>query len=86
VLCSSGHIQTLVCPPDNPKSKYFTGEELPPTAEEWKAGATERSGSWWGRWFEWLEPRSGNLVAAPRQLGNRAHPVVEAAPGTYVHG
>jgi polyhydroxyalkanoate synthase len=86
VLCSSGHIQTLVCPPDNPKSKYFTGEELPPTADEWKAGATERSGSWWGRWFDWLEPRSGNLVAAPRQLGNRAHPVVEAAPGTYVHG
>ena len=86
VLCSSGHVQTLVNPPDNPRSRYFTGAELPPTAEEWKSGATEHQGSWWGRWFEWLGPRAGALVARPRQLGNRAHPVLEPAPGSYVHG
>ena len=85
VLCSSGHVQTLVNPPDNPKARYFTGTELPPTAEEWRAGATEHHGSWWGRWFEWLGPRSGPQVAAPRQLGNRSHPVLEPAPGSYVH-
>jgi polyhydroxyalkanoate synthase len=86
VLCSSGHIQTLVSPLDNPRSRYFTGDDLPPTAEAWRAGADEHEGSWWGHWFEWLEPRAGALVAAPRQLGNRAHPVLEPAPGSYVHG
>ena len=94
VLCASGHIQTLVCPTDNPKAKYLTGE-LPEgggvegsesSARAWQETATPHVGSWWGHWLGWLETRSGSEVAAPKRLGNRRYPAREAAPGSYVIG
>ena len=41
-------------------------------------------GSWWPDYAEWLAGRSGELVAAPRSLGSRAHRALAKAPGTYV--
>jgi poly[(R)-3-hydroxyalkanoate] polymerase subunit PhaC len=84
VLGSSGHIQTLVCPPDNPKARYFTNAELPADPEAWRSSATEHKGSWWTPFAAWLAERSGARRAAPKKLGNRAHPVLVPAPGTYV--
>ncbi len=84
VLVGSGHIQTLVCPRDNPKAKYFTNSNRAETAEQWKAEATQRQGSWWGHWLEWMAPRAGQLINPPKRLGNRNHPAREAAPGQYV--
>ncbi|QUQ63688.1 alpha/beta fold hydrolase [Kutzneria sp. CA-103260] len=83
-LSSSGHIQSILNPPGNPKSKYYRNPELPESAEEWKDGATTVSGSWWPRWMEWLGQRSEDLVAAPKNLGNDQHAPLEAAPGSYV--
>ena len=91
MLAGSGHVQTLVAPPDNPKARYLTGpgsgdDSRPPGAEAWKARATEHAGSWWGHWLDWLAPRSGPKVDAPAELGSAEHPATDPAPGSYVHG
>ena len=85
VLANTGHIQTLICPPGNPRSRYWVGSEPGPDPDAWKAGAEERTGSWWEHWAEWIIPRSGEQKPAPAELGNDVHPVLGNAPGTYVH-
>jgi len=85
ILSSSGHIQSLINPPGNPKSKFFTNSSATDDPEEWLAGAVPTAGTWWSHWGEWLKKRSGKQRAAPAALGSRKHPPREAAPGTYVH-
>jgi polyhydroxyalkanoate synthase len=86
VLSSSGHIQAIVNPPSNTRSSYLTRPGDPaPTAEEWIAGATRQTGSWWNHWTAWLTERSGDERSAPVVLGGADHPPLEAAPGRYVH-
>jgi polyhydroxyalkanoate synthase len=84
VLSSSGHIQSLINPPGNPKAKYFEGTDLPPDPDAWLASAKQVSGSWWELWRQWLAARSGEMRSAPTELGNLRHPPGVAAPGTYV--
>lgn len=85
VLNSSGHVQSLVCPPNNFKAKYFTNPRLEATPEQWLASATEHKGTWWDHWLEWLERRSGELRPAPEAMGSGKLPPLCPAPGTYVH-
>jgi polyhydroxyalkanoate synthase len=84
VLSSSGHVQSLLNPPGNPKARFFVNPALPQTADEWLAGAAERSGSWWDHWREWLAARSGPQRAAPAALGSERHRPGTPAPGRYV--
>ena len=84
VLSSSGHIQSLINPPGNPKAKYYLNPELPANADAWLAGAQAETDSWWGNWKDWLTARSGDKRAAPAALGSERHPAGAAAPGTYV--
>ena len=84
VLSSSGHVQSLVCPPGNPKATYLTNPHLGATPDEWLASATEHKGSWWEHWLPWLEMRSGERRSAPETLGAPQFPPLEPAPGTYV--
>ncbi|MCL4104104.1 UNVERIFIED_CONTAM: hypothetical protein GTU68_034966 [Idotea baltica] len=84
VLSSSGHIQCMINPPENPKTKYFLNSDLPGSPDEWAAGATEHADSWWIHWGDWLKARSGEEKPAPKRLGNRKYKVLDAAPGTYV--
>ncbi len=86
ILSSSGHIQSLINPPGNPKSRYFTNKALPPTPEEWVQGASETKGSWWDLWASWLQERSGEQKPAPKKLGSTKYKPLGPAPGTYVHG
>jgi len=86
VLSGGGHVQALVNPPGNPKSRYFVNPDGAGDARAWLAGAEERQGSWWEHWTEWLAPRAGEEVPAPRKPGNRTHPAIEPAPGRYVRG
>jgi polyhydroxyalkanoate synthase len=86
VLSNSGHIQAILNPPGNPKAKYFVNQNLPATADEWAAGASEVQGSWWERWAIWLGERSDEMVPAPKKLGSRKFPAMDPAPGTYVLG
>jgi polyhydroxyalkanoate synthase len=84
VLSNSGHIQALINPPGNPKASFFASDEHPPSPEEWLAGATRETGSWWTDWAAWTIARSGTERSAPSELGDRDHPVLAPAPGTYV--
>jgi polyhydroxyalkanoate synthase len=85
VLSSSGHIQSIVNPPTNPKAKYFLNDSLPETPEAWMAGARERTGSWWTHWAEWYRGHGGGEVPAPASPGSERHPAGDPAPGRYVH-
>ncbi len=86
ILSSSGHIQSLINPPGNPKAKFLLNPDLPESAEDWLAAAREVSGSWWEHWREWLAARSGEMRAAPRSLGSERYKPGAKAPGTYVTG
>jgi polyhydroxyalkanoate synthase len=85
VLNSSGHVQTLVCPPTNFKAKYYTNHHLTADADEWMDGATEHKGSWWDNWLEWLHKRSGEWRQPASTPGSEQYRPLEAAPGRYVH-
>ena len=84
VLSSSGHIQSIVNPPGNPKASYFTGGPQVDEPQSWLKAATEVRGSWWEHWARWVGEQSGERVRAPRRPGGRRHPVLEPAPGRYV--
>lgn len=85
ILSHSGHIQALLNPPGNPKSKFYRGTagRQPATTDEWMAGATEVAGSWWPSWGAWLKARSGAEKAAPKAVGNKDYPMGDPAPGRY---
>jgi polyhydroxyalkanoate synthase len=84
VLCSSGHIQTVVADPKHRGLGYYVNPETPADAERWMADAERHEGSWWEHWIGWLGERSGEQTAAPKSLGSRRFPALEAAPGRYV--
>lgn len=85
LLSNSGHIQSILNPPGNPKARYMTSSEMPALADDWQENSTKHTDSWWLYWQRWLAERSGDLKPAPTKLGNKAYPSAEAAPGTYVH-
>ncbi|MEQ1541629.1 MAG: alpha/beta fold hydrolase [Novosphingobium sp.] len=87
VLSQSGHMQAILNPPGNPKAKYFVSTKSghpPADVDAWLKGTEEVAGSWWPFWMEWVQKRSGKQVAAPKSLGSKKHPAMEAAPGLYV--
>lgn len=83
ILSESGHIAGIVNPPSKKKYGHYTHPDLKLSAEEWQKASTFNEGSWWPRWGEWLSKRSGKQVPA-RKPGDSSHPVLEAAPGSYV--
>jgi len=84
ILSNSGHLQSLLNPPGNPKAKYFANMDHPPRATKWLEAAEAVDESWWLRWNKWLSIRSGEMKAAPKNLGNKAFPPLSKAPGEYV--
>jgi polyhydroxyalkanoate synthase len=84
VLGSSGHIQTIVNPPGNPKASFYTNAAKPASAESWLEGATKNPGSWWDHGVAWTTAHSGELIGAPAAPGSAKHPALGKAPGTYV--
>ena len=84
VLSQSGHIQSLINPPGNPKARFLTNAANPAGANAFLAGAETHQGSWWPHWAEWLSAHGGDKVAAPDTLGSNKHKPGIDAPGTYV--
>jgi polyhydroxyalkanoate synthase len=84
LLSGGGHIQHLVNPPGNTRSRYRTGPTPGADPQEWLAQTTQHRGSWWHHWTDWVVERSGDQRPAPRAQGSAAHPPVEPAPGRYV--
>jgi polyhydroxyalkanoate synthase len=84
IVTSTGHIQTIVNPPDKPRARYYANAKPGPDPQAWLQEATEMEGSWWPRYAEWLLARSGAERAAPTRLGSRKYPVRDPAPGRWV--
>jgi polyhydroxyalkanoate synthase len=86
VMGASGHIAGVINPPaKNKRSHWIRGDgKLPPTLDQWLAGANEHPGSWWTDWSQWLQSHAGKLVAAPTSYGGGKYKAIEAAPGRYV--
>ena len=82
-MAGSGHIAGVINAPAAMKYQHWTNPALPPTVEEWIAGATEHPGSWWPHWIEWLKGRSGGQVPARDPAAGPLKPI-EDAPGSYV--
>jgi poly[(R)-3-hydroxyalkanoate] polymerase subunit PhaC len=84
VLGASGHIAGVVNPPAPVRRSHWLNLAAPANADEWLAHASERPGSWWPHWVDWLLGNSGTQVSAPTTLGSREYPEREPAPGSYV--
>jgi polyhydroxyalkanoate synthase len=84
ILSNSGHLQSLLNPPGNPKSWYMKGTADKADADDWAETATRHEGSWWIDWAEMLQSKSGDEVTPPKKPGNKAHPPLGPAPGTYI--
>jgi polyhydroxyalkanoate synthase subunit PhaC len=84
-LIRSGHIQSVVYPPESMRYDRWYAPPTPTDPDEWLATAPVEKGSWWRPWTEWLTARSGSERQAPATLGNRQYPPLGPAPGTYVY-
>ncbi len=84
LLSNSGHIQSILNPPSNPKANHHESANLNGNASEWRSAAQNHAGSWWPTWLEWAQQRSGEQRATLSTLGNQHYPPQEQAPGNYV--
>jgi polyhydroxyalkanoate synthase subunit PhaC len=87
VLCSGGHNAGIVNEPGHPHRHFHVA--LRPqgapcvSADEWKAAAATRDGSWWPAWHDWLATHGTRRLVASPPLGAGAAPLGNA-PGQYV--
>ena len=84
VLGGSGHIAGIINPPVRDKYGYYTNDNFCKSADEWFAGASQQSGSWWTDWIEWMKLNNSEQKVAARVPGANGRDVIEAAPGRYV--
>ncbi|MEM7545730.1 MAG: alpha/beta fold hydrolase [Pseudomonadota bacterium] len=84
VLSNSGHLQSLLNPPGNPKSWYVKGSASAAKADDWSKTAEKHEGTWWLDWVEFLKENGDEEVKAPKSNGSRKNKSLGAAPGTYV--
>jgi polyhydroxyalkanoate synthase len=85
ILSNSGHIQSILNPPGNPKANFFENGKLTGDPRAWYHDATHVQGSWWPEWLSWIQAHSGETRETLMALGNPHYPAMEDAPGTYVH-
>ncbi len=82
VLSGSGHIAGMINPPAANKYGYWTNPKLDADADAWLAGATQREGSWWNDWRQWISSYLGKEVP-PRVPGRGGLRSLGDAPGSY---
>ncbi len=82
VLSGSGHIAGMINPPAANKYGYWTNPRLGDDADAWLSGATQRNGSWWNDWRQWVSTFLGKEVP-PRVPGKGGLKALADAPGTY---
>jgi len=84
VLGSAGHVQSILCPPDDESACFHVHDDYSLDPAAWRRAAHEQRGSWWPAWIRWCESHGGDTAAAPTIFGNDDHEPIEAAPGRYV--
>ena len=82
VLSASGHMAGVISAPGS-KCDHWANDNLPPSPDEWFAGATPHLGSWWPVWDEWVTQLDSGRVPA-REPGGGKLSIIEDAPGSYV--
>jgi len=82
VLSASGHVAGVISAPGS-KYGHWANDNLPPSPDEWFAGATPHLGSWWPVWDEWVTQLDSDHVPA-REPGGGKLTIIEDAPGSYV--
>jgi polyhydroxyalkanoate synthase len=82
VLSASGHMAGVISAPGS-KCGHWANDNLPPSPDEWFAGATPHLGSWWPVWDEWITQLDSGRVPA-REPGGGKLTIIEDAPGSYV--
>ena len=70
--------------PPSPKAKFWSNDERPVDPLDWKHAAKLIDDTWWHDWAEWIGAEGGAQVGAPAKPGDKKHPSLEAAPGSYV--
>jgi polyhydroxyalkanoate synthase subunit PhaC len=84
VLGGSGHIAGIVNPPAKKQRQYWAAPlKAKQNHDTWLETAPQVEGSWWPAWTQWLAQHGGKMIA-PRALGSKKFPVLDAAPGKYV--
>jgi polyhydroxyalkanoate synthase len=90
LLTAGGHNAGIVCGPVHPKRSYkvrtrrLADPHLAP--EEWTEAAPRQPGSWWPEWQQWLVRHSSGKTKPPKMgAASKGYPVLEDAPGQYVH-
>ena len=90
VLTSGGHNAGIVSEPDLPNRRFRVAlkQAADPclAPDEWAAAATQKTGSWWVEWAEWLATHSSKERVKPPAMGAPAkgYAPLTDAPGTYV--
>lgn len=90
-LSKAGHVAGVVNPPTpegKPVKRAFwsgkvTSSESSPS--DWLEKQSRQADSWWPHYSTWLANKSGELIDAPKKMGNKSYPPLLTAPGTYVH-
>lgn len=86
ILSSSGHVQSILNPPEKHSKRYFyQSDTLSSDPRAWLYDAKRQEGSWWPTWLSWIQERSGEKQEAVPALGNQSYPVLGDAPGIFVH-
>ncbi|MFK7880082.1 PHA/PHB synthase family protein [Roseobacter sp.] len=83
IVTQSGHIAGIVNPPTRNKYGHYTNSDLSLEHSDWLEQADFTAGSWWPRWGDWLQKRSGKMIPA-RIPGDSSNKILCDAPGTYV--
>lgn len=85
VMAGSGHIAGVVNPAEGGKYQYWVrgDDAVPETMEDWREGAAEVKGSWWGDWDAWMKAMD-SAPAIPAREPSRRHNALCDAPGAYV--
>ena len=83
VLSTAGHVAGVVNPP-NPKARFWTNDDRPADPLDWKHGAETVHDTWWNDWIAWIAVEGGAQIPARTKLGDKKHPPLEDAPGSYV--
>ncbi|PCI19565.1 MAG: class I poly(R)-hydroxyalkanoic acid synthase, partial [Piscirickettsiaceae bacterium] len=71
-------------PASTNKRHFWEKGELGKGADHWLETAEEVAGSWWNHWDAWIKSNGDKTVAAATELGTKAYPELEPAPGSFV--
>src|ERR1700674_5229528 len=76
VLSNSGHLQSLLNPPTNPKASFMIGQVNPGGPDAFLLTPEKGKGSWWLVWRACFHGPRGEGIDAPTSLGSARNPVM----------